>query len=118
MISDFETYRTLARRTRASGENRTFFDRIKHWTIGLTGEAGEVANVVKKHACTGKHGVTETADRVLDEAGDVLWYLDALLDEYNISLAVVAEYNINKLAARHNVAKTEFCLPAGTAAAA
>lgn len=107
-ICTFESYRHLARRTRENGNHRPKEERVKHWTIGLTGEAGEVANVIKKHVCTKKFDVPTTCARVLDEAGDVLWYLDALLDEYGITLQQVAAYNIDKLAERHGVPAAEF----------
>lgn len=73
-------------------------DAIAHWTIGLTEEAGEVANVVKhKYYCGEPIPVT----RVAEELGDLLWYLSAICTEYGISLSDVAELNLAKLEHRY-----------------
>lgn len=76
---------------------------LEYPTLGLAGEAGEVANVVKKiqrdHA-----GIIndEIRGRLKDELGDVLWYISACADELGLTLTEIAEYNVNKLAKRHN----------------
>ena len=76
---------------------------IEYATLGLAGEAGEVANIVKKiqrdHA-----GVIndEIRDKLKDELGDVLWYISACADELGLTLTEIAEFNVQKLAKRHN----------------
>jgi NTP pyrophosphatase (non-canonical NTP hydrolase) len=69
--------------------------------LGLVGEAGEVAEKVKKliRDCEG----VPTADRVEDikkELGDVLWYLAVLANEFDIKLEDIATLNLSKLASR------------------
>lgn len=70
---------------------------LAYLTLGLNGEAGEIAEKVKKHF---------RDDRPLDreelmyELGDQLWYVAVLANHLNISLDLVAEANINKLARR------------------
>lgn len=66
--------------------------------IGLAGEAGEVANLVKK-GIFHRHGLD--VDKVLDELGDVLWYVSSLCDELGFSLEDVMAYNIDKLRKRY-----------------
>lgn len=70
-------------------------------TLGLCGEAGEVADKVKK--VLRDHGGAFTdqlrADLAL-ELGDVLWYLARLASELNLDLAAIAEGNLAKLASR------------------
>ncbi|MBK9214032.1 MAG: nucleoside triphosphate pyrophosphohydrolase family protein [Chloracidobacterium sp.] len=76
---------------------------LEYPTLGLAGEAGEVANVVKKiqrdHA-----GIIndEIRGRLKDELGDVLWYISACADELGLTLEEIAQFNVNKLAKRHN----------------
>ena len=76
---------------------------LEYPTLGLAGEAGEVANVVKK--IQRDHGGVindEIRAKLKDELGDVLWYISACADELGISLDEIAEYNVDKLAKRHS----------------
>ena len=75
---------------------------LEYPTLGLAGEASEVANIVKK--IQRDHGGVindETRGKLKDELGDVLWYISACADELGITLQEIAEYNVNKLAKRH-----------------
>ncbi len=76
---------------------------LEYPTLGLAGEAGEVANIVKK--IQRDHGGVLNDDvraKLLDELGDVLWYISACADELEITLEEIAEYNVDKLAKRHS----------------
>ena len=74
---------------------------LLYTTLGLAGEAGELANKVKKVFRDDSGILTEQASwRLADELGDVLWYVAMLADELGIGLEAVAELNLNKLAAR------------------
>jgi NTP pyrophosphatase (non-canonical NTP hydrolase) len=64
--------------------------------MGLAGEAGEVANKIKKHI---RDGVLDF-DKVADELGDVLWYVSQMASELGYDLNTVAEGNIKKLYSR------------------
>lgn len=72
-----------------------------YYVLGLCGEAGEVAEKVKK-ILRDKEGVVdgETKDALLKELGDVLWYVARTSQVYGASLAEVAEKNIKKLSDR------------------
>jgi NTP pyrophosphatase (non-canonical NTP hydrolase) len=75
---------------------------LEYPTLGLAGEAGEVANIVKK--IQRDHGGVindEIRTKLKDELGDVLWYISACADELGISLDDIAAFNVNKLAKRH-----------------
>ena len=69
--------------------------------MGLTGEAGEVADKVKK-VLRDRDGVfdLERREAIKLELGDVLWYVAQLSSELGFELNEVAEANLNKLASR------------------
>ena len=64
--------------------------------LGLMNEAGEVGGAFKKEI---RDNIDNT-DLIIDEMGDVLWYLTRLCDVYNITLSELMVENINKLVGR------------------
>lgn len=72
---------------------------ILYPTLGLSGEAGEVADKVKKIIRDGKSVVNERVE-IAKELGDVLWYLAAVSRDIGVSLEDVAMMNIEKLESR------------------
>lgn len=70
-------------------------------TLGLCGEAGEVADKVKKvlRDRQGNFSPEVIADLKL-ELGDVLWYVAQLATELGLELEQIAQSNIDKLASR------------------
>jgi len=72
---------------------------ILYPTLGLAGEAGEVAEKVKKIIRDNKSIIDERQD-VAKELGDVLWYVAAVARDIGYSLEVIAEMNIEKLESR------------------
>jgi NTP pyrophosphatase (non-canonical NTP hydrolase) len=98
----FEEYQEAAGTT-ALYPNR--LRNLEYPTLGLAGEAGEVANIVKK--IQRDHGgviTEEVRAKLKDELGDVLWYISACADELGLTLSQIAEYNVDKLAKRHGTA--------------
>ncbi len=68
------------------------------WSLGLAGEAGEFADMMKKvHG----HGHTLDKEKAAKELGDVLWYLSVLADSIGFKLSEIAEKNVQKLKARY-----------------
>ena len=97
---NFEEYQDAASLT-ALYPNR--LKNLEYPTLGLAGEAGEVANIVKKIQRDFKGEITdEIRAKLKDELGDVLWYISACADELNLTLTEIAEFNVEKLAKRHN----------------
>ncbi len=70
-------------------------------TLGLTGEAGEVAEKVKKLIRDHNGQLTpEYAADIKKELGDCLWYLSQVANEIGVTLEDVAQTNLEKLALR------------------
>lgn len=70
-------------------------------TLGLAGEAGEVADKVKK-VLRDKEGEfsDETKEEIAKELSDVMWYCAALARDLGYSLNEIAEINLEKLKSR------------------
>ena len=64
--------------------------------LGLCGEAGEVAEKVKKTLRGDTHS-SDQLHRIADELGDVLWYLAILAEDIGFDLEKIAEWNVDKL---------------------
>jgi NTP pyrophosphatase (non-canonical NTP hydrolase) len=70
-------------------------------TLGLAGEAGEVAEKIKKVIRDNNGEVSEEKRQELTkELGDVLWYIANLSAELNLSMEDVASKNLEKLKSR------------------
>lgn len=71
---------------------------LMYLALGLTGEAGEVAEKIKKMV---RDGGLLDLDAIIAELGDVLWYLSQMANELGLGLAHVAGKNIDKLQDRY-----------------
>jgi len=94
----FSDYQALSRATAVypgAGDN------LLYPTLGLCGEAGEVAEKVKK-MIRDDGGVLSDARReaLARELGDVLWYVAQLATEAGLELDAVAAANLEKLLSR------------------
>ena len=73
--------------------------KVVYPALGLAGEAGEVADKVKKIYRDGRDD-SRFKGEIAKEIGDVLWYCAALADDLGFDLQQVAEMNIYKLKSR------------------
>jgi len=69
--------------------------------LGLTGEAGEVADILKKHISGSKLLDDERMEKLKYEIGDIMWYIAALCDALDFDMGELAVMNIDKLRKRH-----------------
>jgi len=74
---------------------------VEYLGLGIASEAGEVAGVVKKVVRDNDDGWTwDYKERLIDELGDVLWYVSQMCTEFGWSLESIAKHNVQKLQAR------------------
>ena len=91
-----DEYQNLAKRTSGAGKEGERRQIIA--ALGLAGEAGEFANMIKKLTA---HGHIIPATDLADELGDVLWYLSEAATACGLSLNQIALMNIEKLRQRY-----------------
>jgi len=95
---DFTTYQKQSRRTALYPDQGHNFI---YPVLGLTGEAGEVAEKIKK-VLRDKAGIISEEDKqeIAKELGDVLWYVSQLTSELGLDLTDIAQGNLDKLQSR------------------
>jgi NTP pyrophosphatase (non-canonical NTP hydrolase) len=96
----FDHYQEMARKT-AIYPYRGTIAGLTYAVLGLVGEAGEIAQKLKK-LLRDKGGVSDAdfEEAMAKELGDVLWYVAALASEIGYHLADVAGMNLQKLSSR------------------
>lgn len=92
---DAKTYQELAKTFRAYPESIG----IMYTLIGLAGETGELLNKIKK---VYRDGLTEPTpqhlDGILDECGDILWYVADFLSHVNIEIGQLVPLDVRPVA--------------------
>jgi len=89
---NFNEYQKLAAKTAIYSSTH----QVLYPALGLAGEAGEVANKVKKMIRDGNFD----REGVAAELGDVLWYIAALARDLNVDMQQLAIDNLDKLYGR------------------
>ena len=90
-------YQTAALRTAQTGKF-TANELLLNSALGLCGESGEVADLVKKHRFQG-HDLD--IDHVAKELGDISWYLAVGAYSIGYDLETILQMNVDKLKARY-----------------
>lgn len=108
-INELNDYQEKALRT--WNKEADWKDRITNSALGSVGEAGEVADLIKKAVYHGHGFAFKDSDRgkdkmispneVAKELGDQLYYISITAEEFGYTLQEIAEININKLAKRY-----------------
>ena len=89
-------YQDMAMRTRGNFVNND--EQLIAAGLGIAGEAGEVADTIKKVEF---HGHALDRQMVAQELGDVLWYVALMCDAIEVSMMQVMAMNIEKLRKRY-----------------
>lgn len=71
---------------------------ITECALGLSGEAGEVTDLIKKWRFQGHKLRT---DKIIEELGDVAWYIAVMAAALNVELDTVLQHNVDKLKKRY-----------------
>lgn len=103
---DFKKYQTIIAETAVYPKEIA----LAYCAMGLTGEAGEVADKIKKLYRDDKLNSLDATSELLlidehrlaiaKELGDVLWYITAMANEIDMDLEQVAQMNYDKLLKR------------------
>ncbi|UTC25163.1 hypothetical protein Bfsp1_7 [Cytobacillus phage Bfsp1] len=95
-----QEYQTMCERTMPNTDETGTYSReqILIMALGVGGEAGELQEVVKKWV---GHGHDFDRDKVVKEAGDLMFYIAALCKMLDITLDEVCTMNIHKLNNRY-----------------
>lgn len=91
----FNEYQALAQRT---SKAKGFNEKLGNGVLGLTGEAGESADIVKKYFYQ-DHPLDK--DKLVKELGDVMWYIAETCEALGVKMEDVAKLNIKKLYDRY-----------------
>jgi NTP pyrophosphatase (non-canonical NTP hydrolase) len=93
---NFDDFTKSALRTWDTDKPRR--DQLANAALGLAGEAGEAADLIKKHLF---HGHELDTAKIRSELGDVLYYVAILANEVGLTLEEIAEANSAKLKERY-----------------
>lgn len=94
---DINEYQELSDRTAIYPKE----EELHYIALGLAGEAGEVANIVKKVIRDDKKILTEEKrEKLIDELGDTAWYLVRFAQALNIPMSEILQRNHDKLESR------------------
>mgnify|MGYP001269776163 CR=1 FL=1 len=90
MVKGIEaTYKDFTRKTARYPKRRE----KEYLMLGLMNEAGEVGGAYKKEI----RDRVDNTDLIIDELGDVLWYLTRLCDVYGVEISELMVNNMDKL---------------------
>ena len=93
---DIEDYQEKAERT-VDG-TLSAKENICNLVFGLNGETGEVTELIKKSLF---HGHKLKMEKLIEELGDVMWYLTNLASIFEIPMSEILYENIKKLEERY-----------------
>lgn len=92
---NLKEYQALARRTQNSELN--WEEKERHALFGMASEVGEIHAIYQKVY----QGHEMDCMKVVDEMGDLMWFVAELADTIGVSLDDVADHNIAKLKKRY-----------------
>lgn len=77
---------------------------IMHASLGISSEAGELSDAVKKHMIYSR---PIDSENIKEECGDLLWYIALMLQYNGYTMEQAMQHNINKLRIRYPEKFTE-----------
>ncbi len=73
-------------------------DEMKNYCLGMSSEVGELIGAIKHHLF---HNWELDKPNIVEEMGDIIWYITALARTLNIDLNEILDYNLIKLRERY-----------------
>lgn len=73
--------------------------RMIHAALGMSGETGETVDLVKKHVLYNKE---IDPKKIIEECGDILYYMEVLLDTVGSTIDEARDENFKKLSKRYS----------------
>lgn len=73
-------------------------DHLNHMCLGIAGEAGELIDPIKKHTIYGK---PLDKENVIEEIGDLLFYVQGIINELDLDYNQILQQNADKLNKRY-----------------
>lgn len=101
MCSNFNDYQYATEETAIYPKEKA----LEYLALGMVGEAGEVANKVKKVLRGDKEADQDFIKDIEGELGDILWYMSQLATHLGLQMNMVARSNIKKLRKRKEESK-------------
>ena len=92
---NFKDYQDNALKTAKAGD---FKFNLTHAAMGLSGEAGEFTDCIKKYVV---YGQSLDKSNAIEEIGDILWFAALACDTLGVDMELVAQRNIAKLKTRY-----------------
>ena len=89
-------YQFLAQRT--SNKELSKDDHLLNGVLGLVGESGEIADLIKKNRMQGH---TLDIEHIVKELGDVCWYIAETASAIGCDMETIMKMNIEKLRKRY-----------------
>lgn len=87
---DFKEYQLKAERTIKSDVSQK--DKDIYGALGMTGETGEIVELLKKMAY---HGHSLDRPKMIEELGDALWYISYIATTHGLILDEIAKFNVD-----------------------
>lgn len=94
VLMTFWEYQRRSKRTTPSMERQMYLNAA----LGIAGEAGEVADIIKKHFFQG-HELDK--NKIVEELGDVMFYIAFMCNLLGVEMEDVAIENVKKLLKRY-----------------
>lgn len=91
-------YQEAALRTASTMHHKDTTAKLINGALGLTGESGEVADLLKKHCFQG-HSLDK--QHIAEELGDIAWYIAFTASALEYDLEAILQMNVDKLRKRY-----------------
>nr|WP_314636570.1 nucleoside triphosphate pyrophosphohydrolase family protein [uncultured Oribacterium sp.] len=91
-------YQKEALKTASGMSHKNALDKLMNGVLGLTGESGEVADILKKHCYQG-HALE--VEHIAIELGDIAWYIAFTANVLGYDFETILQMNVDKLRKRY-----------------